>query len=176
MRYTQRSAAASTCCSRTTLADGRATSWNSCSSERQKPWQVRAERLLATASEDVGAATAELYPKLSLGGFIGLFALRGSSLFDAGARLRDRPHHQPPGVPAGQRQGSQAVAQGALAGHEQAMLLAQEDVENAVTQLAENQTRLVSLLQSARHGSTALQSEPHPTPVQLGCTRHWDGD
>ena len=29
-------------------------------------------------------------------------------------------------------------------------------MENAVTQLAENQTRLASLLQSARHGNAAL--------------------
>jgi multidrug efflux system outer membrane protein len=36
------------------------------------------------------------------------------------------------------------------------MLLAQEEVENAVTQLAENQVRLASLLQSARHASAAL--------------------
>lgn len=52
--------------------------------------------------------------------------------------------------------GTQAAAQGALAGYEQALLLAQEEVENAVTQLAENQARLASLLQSARHGGTAL--------------------
>ena len=42
MRYTQRIALLSRCCSRTTLAVGPTTSWNSCSSERQKPWQVRA--------------------------------------------------------------------------------------------------------------------------------------
>jgi len=33
-----------------------------------------------------GAATADLYPCLSLGGFLGFFALRGSSVFDVGAR------------------------------------------------------------------------------------------
>ncbi|WP_176460926.1 efflux transporter outer membrane subunit [Janthinobacterium sp. PC23-8] len=129
---------------------------------RQRPDVVRAERLLAASSEDVGAATAELYPRLSLGGFIGFFALRGSSLFDAGARAFEvAPTISHPAFHLGSARarvrGTQAVAQGALAGYEQAMLLAQEDVENAVTQLAENQTRLASLLQSARHGSAALQ-------------------
>jgi multidrug efflux system outer membrane protein len=43
-----------------------------------------------------------------------------------------------------------------VARYAQALLVAQEDVENAVTQLAENQARLASLLQSARHGDAAL--------------------
>lgn len=129
---------------------------------RQRPDVVRAERLLAASSEDVGAATAELYPRLSLGGFIGFFALRGGSVFDGGARAFEiAPGISHPAFHLGSARarvrGTQALAQGALAGYEQAMLLAQEEVENAVTQLAKNQTRLASLLQSARHGSAALQ-------------------
>ncbi|OBV39574.1 outer membrane protein, multidrug efflux system [Janthinobacterium psychrotolerans] len=128
---------------------------------RQRPDVVRAERLLAASSEDVGAATAELYPRLSLGGFIGFFALRGGSVFDGGARaFAIAPGISHPAFHLGSARarvrGTQALAQGALAGYQQAMLLAQEDVENAVTQLAENQTRLASLLQSARHGGAAL--------------------
>ena len=128
---------------------------------RQRPDVVRAERLLAASSEDVGAVTAELYPRLSLGGFIGFFALRGGSVFDGGARaFALAPGISHPAFQLGSARarvrGTQAVAQGALAGYEQAMLLAQEEVENAVTQLAENQARLAFLLQSARHGSAAL--------------------
>ena len=129
---------------------------------RQRPDVVRAERLLAASSEDVGAAKAALYPRLSLGGFIGFFALRGSSVFDGGARAFElAPSISHPAFQLGNARarvrGTQALAQGALAGYEQAMLLAQEEVENTVTQLAENQTRLASLLQSARHASAALQ-------------------
>ncbi len=129
---------------------------------RQRPDVVRAERLLAASSEDVGAATADLYPRLSLGGFLGFFALRGSSVLDGGARAFDvAPTISHPAFQLGSARarvrGTQAVAQGALAGYEQALLLAQEEVENAVTQLAENQTRLASLLQSARHASAALR-------------------
>jgi len=128
---------------------------------KHRPDVVRAERLLAASSEDVGAATAELYPRISLGGFLGFFALRGSSVFDGGARAFElAPTVNYPAFRLGSARarvrGTQALAQGALARYEQAILLAQEDVENAVTQLVENQSRLASLLQSARHGSAAL--------------------
>ncbi|MGK5026866.1 efflux transporter outer membrane subunit [Janthinobacterium sp. RB2R34] len=129
---------------------------------KQRPDVVRAERLLAASTEDVGAATAELYPRVSLGGFIGFFALRGSSVLDGGARaFALAPAISHPAFRLGSARarvrGTQAVAQGALAAYQQAMLVAQEEVENAVTQLVENQTRLASLLQSARHASAARQ-------------------
>ena len=128
---------------------------------RQRPDVVRAERLLAASSEDVGAATADLYPRLGLGGFLGFFALRGSSVFDGGARAFEvAPIVSYPAFRLGSARarlrGTQAEAHGALARHAQTLLLAQEEVENAVTQLAENQARLAQLLQSARHGSAAL--------------------
>lgn len=127
----------------------------------QRPDVVRAERLLAASSEEVGAARAELYPRLNLGGFLGFFALRGSSLFDGGARAFElAPTVSHPALRLGSARArvraSTALAQGALAGYEQAILLAQEEVENAVTQLVENQRRLAALLQSAQHGSAAL--------------------
>src|SRR5450830_1191850 len=128
---------------------------------KNRPDVVRAERLLAASSEDVGAATAELYPRVSLGGFLGFFALRGSGVFDGGARAFElAPTVNYPAFRLGSARarvrGTRALAQGALARYEQTILLAQEDVENAVTQLVENQSRLASLLQSARHGSAAL--------------------
>jgi outer membrane protein, multidrug efflux system len=128
---------------------------------KHRPDVVRAERLLAASSEDMGAAKAELYPRVSLGGFLGFFALRGSSVFDGGARAFElAPSINYPAFRLGSARarvrGTQALAQGALARYEQAILLAQEDVENAVTQLVENQSRLALLLQSARHGSAAL--------------------
>ena len=128
---------------------------------QRRPDVVRAERLLAASSEDVGAATADLYPRLSLGGFLGFFALRGSGVFDGGARAFEvAPSVSYPAFRLGsvraRLRGTQAEAQGALARYEQALLVAQEEVENAVTQLAQNQMRLASLLQSARHGNAAL--------------------
>lgn len=58
---------------------------------RNRPDVVRAERLLAASTEDVGAATADLYPRLSLGGFIGFFALRGSDIGSASRAFEVAP-------------------------------------------------------------------------------------
>src|SRR5690606_13715844 len=51
-----------------------------------RPDVVQAERLLAASTADTGAAKAALYPNLSINGFVGFFALRGSSALDAAAR------------------------------------------------------------------------------------------
>jgi multidrug efflux system outer membrane protein len=127
---------------------------------RQRPDVVRAERLLAASTEDVGAATAELYPRLNLGAFVGFFALRGA---DAG--LGTRAFALAPGIswPAlrlgsarARLRGASALSEGALARYEQALLQAQEDVENAVTQLGRHQQQLGALLQSAAHAERAL--------------------
>ena len=128
---------------------------------RQRPDVVRAERLMAASNEEVGAATADLYPRVSLGGFVGFFALRGSSVFDAGARAFEAtPVATLPALRIGSARArvraTQAEAQGALAGYRQALLLAQEEVENALTRLVENQSRLASLAQSASHSGAAL--------------------
>lgn len=45
----------------------------------------------------------------------------------------------------------------ALARYQRSLLLAQEDVGNALNQLAEHQRRLVALFQSATHGANALE-------------------
>lgn len=127
---------------------------------RQRPDVVRAERLLAASTEDVGAATAELYPRLNLGAFVGFFALRGA---DAG--LGTRAFALAPGItwPAlrlgsarARLRGASALSEGALARYEQSLLQAQEDVENAVTQLGRHQQQLGALLESAAHAERAL--------------------
>lgn len=127
---------------------------------RQRPDVLRAERLLAASTEDVGAATAELYPRLDLGAFIGFFALRGA---DAG--LGTQAFALAPGLswPAlrlgsarARLRGATAQAEGARARYEQSLLQAQEEVENAVTQLGRHQQRLAALLQSASHSERAL--------------------
>lgn len=127
---------------------------------RNRPDVVRAERMLAASTEDVGAATAELYPRLSLGGFIGFFALRGSDLGSASRAFEIAPSISWPALRLGSARarlhGSQALSDGALARYEQSLLQAQEDVEHAVTQLTQQQARLASLLQSATHGAAAL--------------------
>lgn len=126
---------------------------------RQRPDVVRAERLLAASTEDVGAATAGLYPRLDLGGFIGFFALGGADIGSAARAFQLAPGLQWPALRLGHARArlraTQAQSDGALARYEQALLLAQEEVEHAVTQLVQHQQRLAALLQSASHAQAA---------------------
>lgn len=129
---------------------------------RRRPDVVRAERLLAASVENVGAATADLYPRLNLGGFIGFFALRGGDLGSAASRAFEfAPGLSWPALRLGNARarlrGAEAISQGAFAGYEQTLLRAQEDVENAITELIGHQRHLAFLLKSARHAQAAFE-------------------
>lgn len=132
---------------------------------RRRPDIRAAERQLAAATATVGVATADLFPRVSLSGFLGFIAGRGSQIgssaaeawgvapsiswaaFDLGsvrARLR----------------GAEADAEGALASYEQQVLLALEESENAFSDYARAQERLLSLLrQSTASRAAAQQAE-----------------
>lgn len=132
---------------------------------RRRPDIRAAERQLAAATANVGVATADLFPRVSLSGFLGFIAGRGSQIgssaaeawglapsiswaaFDMGsvrARLR----------------GAEADADGALAAYEQQVLLALEESENAFSDYARAQQRLLSLLrQSGASRAAARQAE-----------------
>ena len=105
---------------------------------RQRPDVLRAERNLAAATARIGVAKAALYPALSISGSIDTSAASLSSLADVitgglfagltqaifnGGRLRS------------QVRSSEAAADGAFVAYKQAILLALEDVENAVVAL-----------------------------------------
>ena len=127
---------------------------------RNRPDVVQAERLLAARVQDVGAATADLYPRLNLGGFIGFFALRDGDLGSAARAFELTPGLTWPAFDLGsvraRLRGTQALAQGEAAHFEQVLLVAVEEVEGAVTQLAEHQRHLLGLVQAARHGEAAF--------------------
>jgi len=127
---------------------------------RQRPDVLRAERLLAASVHNNAAATADLYPRINLGGFIGLFALRDADIGSAARAFSIAPALNYPllqrGSARARLRAAQAQSQGALADYEQALLRAQEEVENAVTQLVEQQRQFASLVQAAQHAQTAL--------------------
>ncbi|XDZ52429.1 efflux transporter outer membrane subunit [Neisseriaceae bacterium CLB008] len=127
---------------------------------RQRPDVVKAERLLAASSADVGAATADLFPRLNLGGFLGFIALRGGDIGHASRGFELTPNLTWPALQLGNARarlrGAKAQNTGALAQYEQALLLAHEEVEGAVTQLVQHQDSLKALLQSARHAEQAV--------------------
>lgn len=138
---------------------------------RRRPDIRSAERQLAAATAEVGVATADLFPRVSLSGFLGFTAARGSQLgasaasawsvgpsltwaaFDLGsvrARLR----------------GAKANAEGALANYEQQVLLALEESANAFSDYAKRQQRLMALLR---------QSEASRKAADLASIRYREG-
>ncbi len=129
---------------------------------RRRPDIRAAERQLAAATARVGVATADLFPRVSLSGFLGFTAGRGSQLgashaqawglapsitwaaFDLGsvrARLR----------------GAEAEAEGALANYEQQVLLALEESANAFSDYGKRQQRLLALLRQVEASRAAAE-------------------
>lgn len=138
---------------------------------RRRPDIRSAERQLAAATANVGVATADLFPRVSLSGFLGFTAGRGSQIgssaanawalgpsiswaaFDLGsvrARLR----------------GAKADAEGALATYEQQVLLALEESSNAFSDYGKRQQRLLSLIR---------QSDASRKAADLASVRYREG-
>jgi multidrug efflux system outer membrane protein len=114
-----------------------------------------AERQLAASSARIGIAVADLFPRVTLNGRVGLSALSFNALGDAGndtssfgpslswafldyGRIRQRIKA------AGARNEAQ------LADYQQTVLLALEDTENALSNYGREQQRLQHLAQAAR--------------------------
>lgn len=128
---------------------------------RQRPDIRSAERSLAAAVARIGVAQAQLYPQLSLGGSIDagasnltsifdvitgrLFASIAQTIFDAG-RTRS------------QVRSAQAAADGAFLAYKQTVLVALEDVENAVVafQAAQRREREFTIALDAANNSAIL--------------------
>jgi outer membrane protein, multidrug efflux system len=127
---------------------------------RRRPDVRAAERRLAAATAREGVAAADLYPHITLTGFLGLLAGRGNlfnlsdtrawaitpaltwTAFDIGsARARLR--------------GVEGVTREELAAFEQVVLRALEETENALVSYREEQQRLVKLTEQARESSRA---------------------
>ncbi len=109
---------------------------------RRRPDVIAAERRLAASNARIGVAVAEYYPKVSLGGLLGFESLQSGSLFSSAAfqpqamlglhwRLFDFGRID---AEVAQAKGANAEA---LAQYRQSMLRATEDVEDAITALAE---------------------------------------
>ncbi|MFH1080446.1 MAG: efflux transporter outer membrane subunit [Pseudomonadota bacterium] len=129
---------------------------------RQRPDVRKAERQLASQTAQIGVATAELYPKLTLSGSIGLQALTfgglfssgnatssGSSgvswrIFDAGAIRRNIEVQS-------------ALQEQYLIAYESAVLVALEEAENAIAAYAREQQKRQSLTEAARSAAAAAE-------------------
>jgi NodT family efflux transporter outer membrane factor (OMF) lipoprotein len=117
---------------------------------RRRPDVIAAERRLAAANERIGVAISDYYPKISLSGALGFESMGAGNLFTSRA-------FQPVGTglirwrlfdfgkvdaQVGQARGAYAEQ---LALYRRSILLAAEDVENALVSLTQNQGRMVEL-------------------------------
>ena len=105
-------------------------------------------------------ATADLFPRVSLSGFLGFTAGRGSQLGAADARAWGvAPTISWAAFDLGsvraRLRGAEAEADGALASYEQQVLLALEESENAFSDYAKRQQRMVSLVRQSEASRAA---------------------
>ncbi|MFZ5546547.1 MAG: efflux transporter outer membrane subunit [Pseudomonadota bacterium] len=129
---------------------------------RRRPDVAAAEQRLHAATARVGVATADLFPRLSLGGLIGTQAFDAGALFKSGSetgrvllgidwsfldvgRVRSRI------AAAG------ADAAGRLAQYQQAVLLALEDTENALVRYSRTRAEDEHLMRAARDAARAVE-------------------
>ncbi|MCQ4277402.1 efflux transporter outer membrane subunit [Stutzerimonas degradans] len=129
---------------------------------RRRPDIRAAERQLAAATADVGVATADLFPRVSMSGFLGFIAGRGSQIGSSAARAWGvAPSISWAAFDLGsvraRLRGAEADADGALANYEQQVLLALEESENAFSDYARAQERQLSLLRQSTASRAAAQ-------------------
>ncbi|MEW5736644.1 MAG: efflux transporter outer membrane subunit [Thermodesulfobacteriota bacterium] len=126
----------------------------------RRPDIRKAERDLAAQTARIGAATADLYPKISLNGNIGLSALEAGDLF----QWKNRTYGFGPSISwnvfdAGAVRSNievqKALAQQASLRYQQTVLSALTDVENALASFSRQQERLVHLRSAERSAATA---------------------
>jgi len=117
---------------------------------RRRPDVRQAERQLAAATARVGVATADLYPKLSLTGALGLESVKLADLAQGASRFWSvGPTLSWPIFDAGRIRANIAVqdarTEQQLSTYEQTVLTALEEVENALVAYSREQTRRVQL-------------------------------
>ena len=120
---------------------------------RRRPDIAAAEAQLHAATARIGIATADLFPRLSLGGLLGSFALSGHELFSANSATQDvflgvDWSFLDIGRVRARIAASEAGAAEALAHYQQTVLDALEETENALVRVNRNKDEL-DILQAA---------------------------
>ncbi|MFH2220193.1 MAG: efflux transporter outer membrane subunit [Pseudomonadota bacterium] len=128
---------------------------------RQRPDVRVAERELAAQTVRVGVATADLYPKFTLNGFIGFDALSTGSLWTEGSRSdsfgpRITWRIFNAGAIRQNIEVQSAKQEQALAGYEATVLSALEETENALVSYVEEHHRRDGLILAVRAAQQAF--------------------
>jgi multidrug efflux system outer membrane protein len=129
---------------------------------RHRPDIRVAERNLAAATERVGIATADLFPRVTFNGSVGLEGSTLSAIGKSGAGASSvGPHLTWAAFDLGrvrqQIAAAGARADGALAQYEQTVLQALEEAENALTAYGRERVRLQFLRESASAAEEAAK-------------------
>jgi outer membrane protein, multidrug efflux system len=129
---------------------------------RRRPDIRKAERELAAQTARIGVATADLYPKFTLSGSIGIEASALGNLVSAGSRtISFGPRITWPIFNAGAIRSNieiqSAVQEQTMIRYESTLLSALEEVENALVAYAEEQIRRMSLEEAADAAKQVLE-------------------
>jgi len=129
---------------------------------RRRPDIAAAEQRLHASTARIGVATADLFPRFTLGGLIGSQAIDSSALFERGSETRlvalgiDWSFLDIGRVRA-RIAASDADAAGELARYQQTVLLALEDTENALVRYARARSEDEHLERAAVDSARAAQ-------------------
>jgi NodT family efflux transporter outer membrane factor (OMF) lipoprotein len=129
---------------------------------RRRPDIIAAEQRLHAATARVGIATADLFPRFTLGGLVGTQAFESSALFgrDSEARLVALGvdwSFLDVGRVRARIAASDAAASGVLAQYEQTVLRALEETENALVRYGHARLEDAHLERSARESARAAE-------------------
>jgi multidrug efflux system outer membrane protein len=133
---------------------------------RRRPDVQAAERRLAAASARVGVATADLFPRVSVSGFVGFISGDVGQLFSTSGGNDARAWSVTPtvswaafdiGSVRARLRVRQAELNAATATYAQTVLLALEETENSFTGYAKEQAALKSLSEQARASAHATE-------------------
>jgi outer membrane protein, multidrug efflux system len=127
---------------------------------QRRPDVRSAERRLAAATERQGVAVAGLFPQVSVSGFLGFLAGRGSLFFTGDSRAWSvSPGLSWSAFDLGRARarvrGSNAATEESLAFYEDTVLRALEETENALANYHAQQARLIKLNDQARESKRA---------------------
>ena len=128
---------------------------------RRRPDIRRAERELAAATARIGVATADLFPRFSLTGSLGVAATDVANVFTGASRFSSiGPQMVWPIFAGGRIRSSirvqEARQEAAIARYEQTVLGALEDTENALVAYGEEHTRQQRLVEAVDASQLAL--------------------
>ncbi len=133
---------------------------------RRRPDVRAAERRLAAATARVGVATADLFPRVNVTGFVGFLSGDVGRLFGTAAGNNARAWSITPtvswaafdmGSVRARLRASEAQSDAAAANYEKVVLTALEDTENSFVAYSARQTQLKSLAEQAQASRRAAE-------------------